>query len=82
MLDLAMRYPPKYGLIQDWFMHTEDTSLVFRYTRHCKTSACHVRHLKQDFDTGTRLSGICLYAKVVLMRLQTLYPIAPFSILA
>ena len=31
VLDFDMRYPPKYGLIQNWFMYTEDTSLVFRY---------------------------------------------------
>jgi hypothetical protein len=28
-----MRYPPKYGLTLEWFMYTEDTSLLFRYTR-------------------------------------------------
>jgi hypothetical protein len=33
MLDWDMRYPPKYGLIQDWFMYTEGTSLI-PYTRH------------------------------------------------
>jgi hypothetical protein len=30
---LDMRYPPKYGLIQIWFMYTEDISLLFHYTR-------------------------------------------------
>jgi hypothetical protein len=33
MLDLDMRYPPKYGLIQIWFMYTEDISLIYHYTR-------------------------------------------------
>jgi len=28
-----MRYPPKYGLTQNWFMYKEDTSLLFLYTR-------------------------------------------------
>ncbi len=34
------------------------------------------------FDTGTHLSGICLYVTVVLLRLQTLYPETPIGILA
>jgi hypothetical protein len=38
MLDLDMRYPPKYGLIQIWFMYTEDISLLFHYTRFCDRS--------------------------------------------
>ena len=28
VLDFDMRYPPKYGLIHDWFMYTEDTLLI------------------------------------------------------
>jgi len=28
-----MRYPPKYGLTQNWFMYKEGTSLLFLYTR-------------------------------------------------
>ena len=37
-------------------------------------------HLQHDFDTGTRLSGICLYVTIALMRLQTLYPISLISL--
>ena len=40
-----------------------------------------MRHREGDFDIGTRLSGICLYVTVALLRLQTLYLIAPFGIL-
>jgi len=39
-----MRYPPKYGLIQIWFMYTEDISLLFSYTRYCGTSQASSRH--------------------------------------
>lgn len=31
MLDCDMRYSPKYGLIQDWFMYTKGTSFISLY---------------------------------------------------
>jgi len=41
-----------------------------------------VGHLQHDFDTGTHLSGIYFYATVILLRLNSLYPKPPVSILA
>ena len=34
-------------------------------SRYCKTSACLVRHLQQDFDTGAHISDICFSVKVL-----------------
>jgi hypothetical protein len=41
-----------------------------------------VGHLQHDFDTGTRLSGICLYVTIVLLRLCSFYPKPSIAILA
>ena len=47
-----------------------------------KTSACLVRHLLGDFDIGTRLSQIFLYATIILWSPQLFYSEAPVSMLA
>jgi hypothetical protein len=39
-----------------------------------------VGHWEQDFDTGTHLSGICLYVTYVPFCPTTLYPVALFAI--
>jgi two-component sensor histidine kinase len=40
-----------------------------------------VGHREEDFDTGTHLYSICLYVTVVLLRLQTLYPIMTLGLI-